>query len=75
MGVSVYRPLSVLYVFSVCVCLCEIGGGRGVEPSTKFSKRGSFRESHFLEGGCCEKGRTFFQGGGLQFLQKKLTKI
>ena len=55
----------------VCVCVCvRLGGGGGVEPSTKFSKRGSFRESHFLEGGCCEKGRTFFQGGAAVFTKK-----
>ena len=34
----------------------------GVEPPTKFSKRGGFTESQLLEGGCWERGGDFFQG-------------
>ena len=34
----------------------------GVEPSTKFSKRGGFTEPQLLEGGCWERGDDFFQG-------------
>ena len=50
------------------------GGGRGVEPPTKFPKRGGLTGSQFLEGSCWEGGVTFFKGE-LQFLCKKQTKI
>ena len=44
----------------------------GVEPPTKFSKRGEgLTESQFLEEGCWERGGDIFQGG-LQFLHKKI---
>ena len=36
-------------------------GGGGVEPPTKFSKRGLDRTSTF-RGGCWERGECFFQG-------------
>ena len=45
-------------------------GGGGVEPLTKFSKRGDLTRPQLLEGGCWERGDDFFQGaGGLQFSQ------
>ena len=44
------------------------GGGGEVEPLAKFSKRQGLTGSHFLQGGCLERGSDFFQGGGLQFL-------
>ena len=40
------------------------GGGGGVEPPTKFSKRGGLAGPQLLEGGCWERGGYFFQGGG-----------
>ena len=45
-------------------------GGGGIEPPTKFSKRGGLTGSQFLEGGCRERGGDSFQGR-LQFLHKK----
>ena len=47
-------------------------GGGGVEPPTKFSKRGGLAGPQLLEGGCWERGGYFFQGGGLQLSYKKL---
>ena len=51
------------------------GGGGGVEPPTKFFKKGSVTGSQFLEGGCWERGGHIFQreggggeGGNMQFL-------
>ena len=43
---------------------------RGVEPPTKFSKRGGLTEPQFLQGGCWEIGGDFFPGG-LQLPHKK----
>ena len=37
-------------------------GGRGVEPLTKFEKRGDLKGPQLLEGGCWERGSDFFQG-------------
>ena len=49
-----------------------IGGrGEGVEPPTKFLKRGGLTGSQFLEGGCWERRLTFFQGGRYSFYKKK----
>ena len=46
--------------------------GTGVEPPTKFSKRGGLTVPQLLEGDCWERGGDFFQGGGgLQWSQKK----
>ena len=50
----------------------EAEGGGGVEPLTKFSKRGGLAGPQLLEGGCWERGGYFFQGGGLQLSYKKL---
>ena len=55
------------------------GGERGVEPPTKFSKRGGGRgldrTSSTLVGGLLEKrGVTFFRGGGVAILQKNKQK-
>ena len=47
----------------------SVGGG-GVEPPTKFSKRGDLTGSQFLEGDSWKSGSDFFQGG-LLFLHKK----
>ena len=47
--------------------------GWGVEPPTKFSKRGSLTGPQLLEGGCWERGGDFFQGG-LQFSHKNKLK-
>ena len=39
--------------------------GVGVEPPTKFSKRGGLTGTRLLEGGCWERGGvTFFMGEG-----------
>ena len=48
----------------------------GVEPPTKFSKRGDVTGPQLLEVGCWERGGDFFHredggGGGLQFSHKK----
>ena len=39
--------------------------GEGVEPPTKFSKRGGgeLERISFSRGGCWERGGNFFQGG------------
>ena len=39
------------------------GGGEGVEPPTKFSKREGLTGTQLLEEGCWERGGNFFQGG------------
>ena len=42
---------------------CSAGGG-GVEPPTKFSKKGGgLTGPQILDGGCWERGADFFQGG------------
>ena len=54
------------------VCTPLFFSGRGVEPPTKFSKRGGSTGSQFLEGVAGKEQVTFFRG--LQFLHKKLLK-
>ena len=51
----------------------KVNRGGGVEPPTKFSKRGGgLTAPQLLEEGCWERGSDFFQrGGGLQFSHKK----
>ena len=44
----------------------------GVEPPTKFSKRGGLTRPQLLEGGCWERGWLF--SGGLQFSHKNKIK-
>ena len=48
------------------------GVGGGVEPPTKFSKRGLDRTSTFRVAG--KEGGDFFQGEGLQFSHKNKLK-
>ena len=55
------------------VCTSPLSAGGGVEPPTKFSKRGAWQSLSFERGVAGKKGGNFFQGG-LQFLQKE-TKI
>ena len=43
----------------------------GVEPPTKFSKRGGLTGSQFLEGGCWERVDELFHGAGGAVLHKK----
>ena len=52
------------------------GGGVGVEPPTKFSKKrgGDLTGSQLLEEGCWERGGDFFQGGGCDFHIKNKLK-
>ena len=45
---------------------------RGIEPPTKFSKRGELTEPQLLEGGCWERGGDFFQGGYNFHIKNKL---
>ena len=45
-------------------------GGGGVEPPTKYSKRGGLTRPQLLEGVAGKEGGDFFQGE-LQFLHKK----
>ena len=52
---SVHRPISA----------------RGVEPATKFSKRGSFKGPQLLEKVDWKEGDDFFQGKGSNFFHKK----
>ena len=40
------------------------GGGGGIEPSTKFSKKECLTGAQFLEGGCWERGGGDFSGRG-----------
>ena len=47
-------------------------GGGGHEPPTKFSKQWGLTESQSLEGVAGKERVTFFKGGAVQFLQKKL---
>ena len=44
----------------------------GVEPPTKFSKRGGLTGPQLLEGGCWEKGGDLFQGGCNCHIKNKL---
>ena len=50
-------------------------GGGGVEPPTKFSKRGGLPGHQFLEGGCWEREGDFFQGGCNLYINKIKSKI
>ena len=47
-----------------------------IEPSSKFSKRGGLTGSHFLDGGCWERGGgwLFSGGGGCSFYIKRELK-
>ena len=47
-------------------------GRGGVEPPTKFSKRGGLTGPQLLEGGCWEKGGDLFQGGCNCHIKNKL---
>ena len=44
----------------------------GVEPPTKFSKRGGLAGPQLLEGDCWERGGDFFQGGCNFHIKNKL---
>ena len=48
------------------------GGGGGIEPTTKFSKRGGLTEPQLLEGFAGNKGVTF--SGGCNFHIKSKSK-
>ena len=50
-----------------------LSAGGGIEPPTKFSKRGSLTGPQLLERGCWERGGDFFQEG-LQFSDKNKLK-
>ena len=39
-------------------------GGEGVEPPTKFPKRGGLTRPQLFEGGCWERGASLFSGWG-----------
>ena len=54
--------------FFICVC-----GGKGVEPPTKFSKKGggAWQDLNFQREVARKEGGDFFQGGGLQFFHIK----
>ena len=43
-------------------CGGGVGGGEGVDPSTTFSKMEGLTRPQLLEGGCWERGMTFFRG-------------
>ena len=47
----------------VCTPLLPISAG-GVDPPTKFSKKGGLIGPQLLEESCRERGMTFFRGGG-----------
>ena len=53
--------------------LLRWGGGGGVEPLTKFLKKGGLTGSQILERGAGKerRGVNFFRGEGLQVLLKK----
>ena len=46
--------------------------GGGIEPPTKFSKRGGLAGSQFLEWGCWEGGGDLFQGACSFYIKNKL---
>ena len=46
-------------------------GGGGVEPPTKFSKRGGLPGPQLGEGGCWKRGDNFFQEEFAIFTKKK----
>ena len=50
------------YIYIVCTSTPLSAGG--VEPPTKFSKRGGLDRTSTFRGGCWE-GETFFRGGGV----------
>ena len=54
---------------NVIVCTPPLSAGRGVEPPTKFSKRGDLTGPQLLEGVAGKEGVTFFRG--LQLSHKK----
>ena len=57
----------------MCTPLSVGGKGGGVQPPTKFSKRGGLDRTSTSGGGCWERGGvTFFRGGGCNFHIKKL---
>ena len=77
---NVLCALCVCLCMSMCVCLCEINivcnppsFCWGVEPETKFSKRGgAWLDLSFQMAGCWERGGDF--SGGLQFSHKNKLK-
>ena len=55
----------------VPVCTFSVGGGGGVEPPTKFSKRGAWEDFNCERGVAGKEGVTFFRGeGGCNFTKK-----
>ena len=54
-----------MFATIVCCTPLSAGGRGGVEPPTKFSKRGGFTGPQLLEGYCWERGDEFFQVGGV----------
>ena len=48
------------------------GRGDGVEPTTKFSKRGRLDRISVFRGGCLERGGNFFQAGCSFYIKNKL---
>ena len=48
------------------------GGGRVVEPPTKFSKKGVLIGAQFLEGGAGKEVVTFFSGCCSFYIENKL---
>ena len=71
-GVAISMGGSLSFSRHHIVCTPLFFSGRGVEPATKFSKRGGSTGSQFLEGVAGKEQVTFFMG--LQFLHKKLLK-
>ena len=65
--------ICMFYIHSVHSPFCK--GGRGLEPPTKFSKRGVLTGPQLLEGVAGKEGGDFFQRGGwVQFSHKKKLK-
>ena len=56
----------------MCTPLSVGGGGGGVQPPTKFSKRGGLDRTSTSGGGCWERGGVTFFRGGCNFHIKKL---
>ena len=57
------RNFCIVYTLPPSAVVVVVGRGGGVEPPTKFSKRGGLDKTSTFGGGCWGREGDFFQGG------------